>query len=51
MGILELLPPELLTLLTWGVVFLAAAALIWIIAAGLGKILGNFVEDILGWVR
>jgi ABC-type antimicrobial peptide transport system permease subunit len=51
MGILSLLPPELITFLTWLVLFISASALILIIAVGFGRLLGGFVDDILGWIK
>jgi len=51
MGILNLLPQGLITLLEWLVMFIAASAMILIIAVGIGQLLGNVAEDILGWVK
>jgi hypothetical protein len=51
MGILEHLPPQLLTFLTWLVLWGSASTLILIVSVGVGKILGEFIADILGWIR
>lgn len=51
MGILTLLPPELITFITWLVLWLSASALILIIAIMFGGLLGEFVSTILGWVK
>ena len=51
MGILDTLPPELITLLTWLVMFVSASAVILIISIAFGKILGEFIESIWGWIR
>jgi hypothetical protein len=51
MGILSLLPPELIYFLTWVLYFISASAIILVIAIGIGRLLGGFVDDILGWIR
>jgi hypothetical protein len=51
MGILSLLPPELIWFLTWLILFVSASALILIIAVMFGGLLGEFVSTILGWVK
>ena len=51
MGILSLLPPELITFITWLVLFISASALILIVSVMFGGLLGEFVATILGWVK
>jgi hypothetical protein len=50
-GILELLLPQLITFLTWLVLFISASALILIISVGMGRLLGEFLDVIVGWFR
>jgi hypothetical protein len=51
MEIFSLLPPGLVQLLTWLVYFLAGSALILIICIGMGRLLSEFVDSLLGWIR
>jgi hypothetical protein len=51
MGILDLLPPGLISLLTWLILFLAASALILILSIGIGRVLSDLVESLVGWIR
>ena len=51
MGILSLLPPELITFLTWLVLFVAASAVILILAIGLSKLFGDLSDRIFGMFR
>lgn len=51
MGIFELFPPELITFLTWLVMFLSACAVILVLAVGLGKLFRGLTEIIMGTFR
>ena len=51
MGVFELFPPELLTFLSWIVLFLSAIAVILMLALGLGKLFAGLTEFIMGLVR
>jgi len=51
MGILETMPPQLIELLTWLVLWFAASFVILLISLGVGRLLGEFIEGILGIVR
>jgi hypothetical protein len=51
MGILSLLPPELITLLEWLVMGITACALILILSISIGKLLGDFITGLIGWIR
>ena len=51
MGILNLLPPQLIDFLTWLVLFLASSVTILILSIAVGRLLGGFVEDIMGWIK
>ena len=48
MGILDTLPQGLLTLLTWLVIWITASLVILIVSVGVGRLLGEFLEGILG---
>jgi hypothetical protein len=48
---LDIFPPELITLITWLILFISASALILIVSIGLGRILSGFVQDIMGMVK
>ena len=48
MGILDTLPQGLLALLTWLVIWITASLVILIVSVGVGKLLGEFLEGILG---
>jgi hypothetical protein len=49
--LLSQLPPGLIEFLTWLVLFISASALILVLAVGFGRLVGGFVEDILGWIK
>jgi hypothetical protein len=51
MGIFESLPSGLLTFLTWLVLWIAASFLILILSIFIGRLLGEFVDGILGAVK
>jgi hypothetical protein len=51
MGILESLPPGLIIFLTWLIVWVAASITILIISVGLGRLLGDFLDGIIGYIK
>jgi hypothetical protein len=51
MGILETLPSGLIELLTWSVLMAAASAVILILSVALGKVLGEFIDGVIGNFR
>ena len=48
MGILSALPPALLAFLTWLVIWLASTITILIISIFVGRLVGEFLEGIMG---
>ena len=51
MHVFDLFPTELITLLSWIVLFLSACAVILLLAVGLGKLFGGLTEIIMGIFR
>jgi hypothetical protein len=51
MGILDSFPPSIIAFLTWLILWMAACFMILIISLGVGKLLGEFIEGIIGHVR
>ena len=51
MHVFDLFPPELITLLSWIVLFLAACAVILLLAVGLGKLFAGLTEFIMGLIH
>jgi hypothetical protein len=51
MGILETLPSGLIELLTWSVLWFAASAVILIISVAVGRLLGEFIDGVIGNFR
>jgi len=51
MHVFELFPPELITFLSWVVLFISAIAVILLLAVGLGKLFAGLTEFIVGLVR
>ena len=51
MGLLETLPQGLIMFLTWLVIWITCSLLILIISIGVGRLLGEFLDGIIGWVK
>jgi len=51
MGILESLPPDLITFLTWFLVWLGACVFVLTIAVMTGPLIAGLLESVFGWWR
>ena len=51
MGILEILPQGLVTLLTWLMLFLAASFVVLLLAVLVGPMFGDILDRLTRWLR
>jgi hypothetical protein len=51
MGILNQLPPDLISLITWIILWGSASILIMIISLFFGRLLGDIIEGLIGRIK
>ena len=51
MGIFQILPPGLVQLFTWIVLFIAGSSIILLAAILVGPVFGDFLDGIFGWLK
>jgi hypothetical protein len=51
MGILDKLPPDLISLITWIILWGSASILILIISLFIGRLIGDIAESLIGRIK